>query len=91
MMHQSDVNARPMAEVHCHTNNQDLISEKLRGEKDIGPIYKFMASPKMGPGAIVSTLQTGYPRIHALGQDKGQGMRPRAATCHHSSEIGLPA
>jgi hypothetical protein len=29
-----------------------------------------VASPKMGPGATIDTLKTGYPRIQALSQDK---------------------
>jgi hypothetical protein len=56
-----------MTEVHCHTNNQDLISEKLCGEKDVGLTYDFMASPEVGPEATIGILQTGYPCVHASG------------------------
>jgi hypothetical protein len=34
----------------------------------------------VGPGATVSTLKTGYPRIQALSQGKEQGIYPCAAT-----------
>jgi hypothetical protein len=30
---------------------------------------------------VVDTLQTGYPRVQASSQDKGQDVRPRVATC----------
>jgi hypothetical protein len=35
-------------------------------EKGIGSTYGFTASPEVGPGATVSTLQTGYPRAQDL-------------------------
>jgi hypothetical protein len=40
---------------------------------------------------IVGTLQTGYPHVHASGQDKRQGMRPHVATCHRGTGTHLPA
>jgi hypothetical protein len=80
-----------MAESHYHTNSQDRILEKLRGEKDVGPTCGFTTSPEVGLRATVSTLHTRYPRVQASSQDKGQGMRPRAATCHRSSGTRLPS
>jgi hypothetical protein len=57
--HQSGANARPMIEAHCHTNSQDLISEKkkLLGEKDVGPTCGFTASPKVGPGPLLISCE----------------------------------
>jgi hypothetical protein len=80
-----------MAEVHYHTNSQDQISEKLCGERDVGPTCGFTASTKVGSGATVGTLHTRYPRVQASSQDKEQGMHPRVATCHRSSGTCLPA
>jgi hypothetical protein len=31
------------------------------GKKDVGPTGRFAASSKVGPGATIGTLQTGYP------------------------------
>jgi hypothetical protein len=36
----------------------------------VGSTCGFAASPEEGPGATVDTLQTGYPYIQALSQDK---------------------
>jgi hypothetical protein len=52
-----------MAEAHYHTNSQDQILEKLRGERDVGPTYEFTASPEEGQGATVGTLWSRYPRV----------------------------
>jgi hypothetical protein len=90
-MHQLDVVACPMAEVHYHTNSEDQILEKRRRERDVGPTYGFTASLEVDLGAPVSTLQTGYSHLQASSQDKGQGMHPHAAKCHSSSETCLPA
>jgi hypothetical protein len=54
---------------------------KAAREKDIGPTRGFAASPRMGPEAIIGTLETGYPRIHALRQDEGQDVRSHTPTC----------
>jgi hypothetical protein len=40
--------------------------QKLRRKKCIGPTYRFIASSEVGPGATVSTLQTGYPYAQDL-------------------------
>jgi hypothetical protein len=40
------------------------------GRRRVGPTYGFTASPKVGLGATVDTLQTGYPYIQASSQDK---------------------
>jgi hypothetical protein len=42
-------------------SRQVQISSKPRRGKRIGPTSGFTASPDVGPGAIVGTLQTGYP------------------------------
>jgi hypothetical protein len=76
----------PLGDFH-----QDLILEKLRGEKDVGPTYGFTASPEVGSGGHCRYLQTGYPRVYASGRDKGQGMRPRVAMCHRNSGTCLLA
>jgi hypothetical protein len=48
----------------------------LCGERDVGPTYGFTASPEVGSGATIGTLQTGYLHVQALSQNKVQGMRP---------------
>jgi hypothetical protein len=71
-----------LAEAHYHSKHR---------EKDVGPTYGFAASPEVGPGTTVGTLQTGYRRLQASSQDKEGG---RATTCRHvsrSTEICLPA
>jgi hypothetical protein len=75
-----------MTKAHYHTNSQDRISEKLCGEGDVDPTYGFTASLEVGLGATVHTLQTGYHRVQASCQDKGQDMRPHAATCPAAPE-----
>jgi hypothetical protein len=55
--------------------------KKAAREKDAGPTSGFATSPEVGPGDIVGTLQTGYPRIQALSQDKGQDICSRVPTC----------
>jgi hypothetical protein len=42
-------------------SRQVQISSKLRRAKGIGPTCGFTASPKVGPGATIGTLQTEYP------------------------------
>jgi hypothetical protein len=57
--------------------------------RDIGPTCRFTASPEVCPGAIAGTLQTGYPRIQDLSQDRAR----HAFTHHHmahSSRSCLP-
>jgi hypothetical protein len=80
-----------MAEVHYHTNSQDWVSEKPCRENDVGPTCGFIAFAEVGPGATVDFLQTGYPHIHASGQDKRQSMHPHAATWHRDTGTRLPA
>jgi hypothetical protein len=41
----------------------------------------FAASPEVGPGATVGTLQAGYPRVQALSQDEGQDVRSHVPIC----------
>jgi hypothetical protein len=63
-----------MAEEHCHTNSQDLISEKLCGEKDVDPTCGFMASPE---------VRSGTPAYMLRAKTKGKActhMLPRATT-----------
>jgi hypothetical protein len=90
MMHQLDADACPMVEAHYHINNQHRILEKLHGETDVGPTCGFIASPEVGQGATVGTMQTGHPHVQASKQDKGQDMHPRAAICHRSSRTCPP-
>jgi hypothetical protein len=59
------------------------------GRRTVGPTYGFAASPEVGPGAFVGTLQTGYPRIQASSQDKEQCVHPRAATYHVASDLSF--
>jgi hypothetical protein len=40
------------------------------GRRRVSPTCRFLASPEVGPGATVGTLQTGYPYIQASSQDK---------------------
>jgi hypothetical protein len=40
------------------------------GRRRVGPTCGFIASPEVGPGATVGTVQTGYPYIQASSQDK---------------------
>jgi hypothetical protein len=49
-------------------SRQVQISSKLHGVKDIGPTCGFAASPKVGLGVTVGTLQTKYPYAHNLSQ-----------------------
>jgi hypothetical protein len=59
------------------------VPKKQRGKRDVGPTRGFTASPEVGPGATVGTLQTRYPRVQVLGQDKRRDMqitRSRAST-----------
>jgi hypothetical protein len=51
------------------------------GRRRVGPTCGFVASPEVGPGATVGTLQTGYPFIRASSQDKLQGVHPHTVTC----------
>jgi hypothetical protein len=47
-------------------SRQVQISSKPHRGKGIGPTYGFTASPEVGPGATVGTLQTGYPCVQDL-------------------------
>jgi hypothetical protein len=47
-------------------SHQIQISSKPRGEKGIGPTCGFTASPEVGLGATIGTLQIGYPRAQDL-------------------------
>jgi hypothetical protein len=47
-------------------SRQVQISSKPRKGKGIGPTCEFTASPKVGLGATVYTLQTGYPHAQDL-------------------------
>jgi hypothetical protein len=72
-----------MAEAHYNTNSQDRISEKLCGERDVGPTYGFTASPEVGPGVTIGTLQTGYLVYRLQAKTKGKACThtlPRATT-----------
>jgi hypothetical protein len=40
--------------------------------KDVGPTCGFTASPGVGSGDTVGTLNTGYPRVQAPSQDERQ-------------------
>jgi hypothetical protein len=46
------------------------VPKKQRGKRDVGPTHGFTASPEVGPGATVGTLQTSYPRVQVPGQEK---------------------
>jgi hypothetical protein len=67
--HQPGIAMCLLAEAHYHSK---------RREKDVGPTYGFAASPEVGPGTTVGTLQTGYRRLQASSQDKEGGVQPRA-------------
>jgi hypothetical protein len=56
------------------------------GRRRVGPTCGFVASPEVGPGATVGTLQTGYPYIQALSQGKERDVYPRVATCTAASD-----
>jgi hypothetical protein len=53
--------------------------------KDVGPTRGFTASPRVGPGATVGTLRTGYPRVQVSSQENNShllaGGSSEAATC----------
>jgi hypothetical protein len=51
------------------------------GRRRVGPTYEFVASPQVGLGATIGTLQIGYPYIQASSQDKLQGVHPHTTTC----------
>jgi hypothetical protein len=40
------------------------------GHRRVGPTCGFVASPEVGRGVTIGTLQTGYPYIQASSQDK---------------------
>jgi hypothetical protein len=63
MMRQSGMDTCAKEEEHYHSNSQDGISEKLRGERDVGPTCGFTTSSEVGSGATIGTLQNRYPRI----------------------------
>jgi hypothetical protein len=51
------------------------------------PSHGFAASPGVGPGATVGTLNTGYPRVQAPSQDERQDGR----TCPHILWLPSPS
>jgi hypothetical protein len=53
--------------------------ENRVGQRRFGPTCRSVASPKVGPGATVGTLQTEYPYIQTSSQDKLQGVHPHTA------------
>jgi hypothetical protein len=58
---------------HCLPLQQPKKFRKdTRGKRYVGLTYGFAASPEVGPGATVSILQTRYPHVQALSQDKGK-------------------
>jgi hypothetical protein len=40
------------------------------GRRRVGPTYRSVASPEVGLGATIGTLQTEYPYIQVSSQDK---------------------
>jgi hypothetical protein len=44
--------------------------DKRAGRRRVSPTCGFVASPEVGSGVTVGTLQTGYSYIHASSQDK---------------------
>jgi hypothetical protein len=69
-----------------HQNRQARISSKVVQGKGIGPTCWFVASPEVGLGATVGTLQTGYPCAQDL-KDQPHGSRSvpgaRGLWLHH--------
>jgi hypothetical protein len=62
------------------------VQDNRTGHRRVGPNCRFIASPEVGLGATVVTLQTRYPYVQALTQDKEQDMHPRVATCPAAPE-----
>jgi hypothetical protein len=56
------------------------VQDNRAGRRKIGPTCGFAASPEVSPGASVDTLNTGYPRIQALSQDKEHDVHLHATT-----------
>jgi hypothetical protein len=51
-----------------------------QSKKAMAHLSAAVTTTRVSARAFVGTLQTGYPRVHASGQDKRQGMRPYATT-----------
>jgi hypothetical protein len=59
---------------------QDTKFRKAAREKDVDPTCGLSASPEVGPGATVGTLQVGYSHVQALSQDEGKDVHSHAPT-----------
>jgi hypothetical protein len=57
------------------------------GKRYVGPTYGFAASPKVGSGATVGTLLTGYRRIEASSQDMEQCVHLLTAMYHVAPDL----
>jgi hypothetical protein len=62
---------RPLAGPHYRFKITMHKIQKSSTGKDNGPTHRFTTSPRVGPGATIGTLKTGYPRLQALSQDEG--------------------
>jgi hypothetical protein len=51
------------------------VPKKTVREKRCWPHHGFATSPEVGPGATVGTLETRYPSVQVLGQDRRQHMQ----------------
>jgi hypothetical protein len=90
------------ARSRCVLAREGPLSSKLIGEAVRVVRYKVKDVTKSTGGEMqvsaeidgkdmtVGTLQTGYFRVHALGQDKREGIRSHAATCHRGTGTCLP-
>jgi hypothetical protein len=72
----------------CTTTSTDRrrVQDSRVGRRRVGPTRGFVASPEVGPGGTVGTLQTGYPYIQVLSQGKERDVYPRIATCTAASD-----
>jgi hypothetical protein len=69
---------------HYRFNSQaKKIQDNRVGRQKVGPTYGFTTSPEVDLGATVDTLQTEYPYIQALSQDREWGVH-----CHVSCSTG---
>jgi hypothetical protein len=57
-------------EMKAIASTAKLKVDNRAGRQRVSPTCGFVASPEMGPGATVGTLQTMYPYIQASSQDK---------------------
>jgi hypothetical protein len=57
------------------------------GKRYVGSTYGFATSPKVGSGATVGTLLTGYRRIEASSQDMEQRMHLHTAMYHIAPDL----